>query len=215
MDQSLKVELVTRDFDRMLEELASIDASVEFADVVRSEAISVCGGAMSRTKAATVGEINKREEGRKVITFGGKAHFLENRWPSSVWAEIVRLRKEHLQTKLGARGMAKQTWFNLATKLGGTIAAPSYVQQANYKGQQYAENVSQVSAGNGTEFAITVKNTSPLGEGAKMENAMLSAMSGRTSYFNRNMEHRAFQSLATRAAKYPGIFISPVPPAAD
>jgi hypothetical protein len=215
MADSLRTELITRDFSRMLEDLASIDPTIEFSAVVTAEAISVVGSAMSKTKAATVSAINKREDSRKVLTFGGKAHFISNHWPDYLWSEIQRLRKEHLQTKLGARGLAKQTWFNLASKIGGNIAAPAYVMAANYRGQQYAQNVSEVKAGSAADFSLTIKNDSPLGPGARMENALLNAMNGRARYFEKNMEHRAFATLASRAAKYPGIYTSPVPPRAD
>lgn len=214
MADGLKVELITRDFNRMLQELAAIDPRVEFADVVKSETVSAIGGAMNRTRAASVGSIRSRWEGKKVATFGGKVYFLENHFPDYVWGEITRLRNESLQTKLGARGLAKQTWVNAAFKLGRSIAAPGYVTAANYKGQQYGENVSVVEAGSGSTFTIEITNRSPLGEGARMEPALLSAMGGRARYFQANMEHHAFRTLATRAAKYPGIFTSAVPPAA-
>lgn len=215
MSNQFKTELIATDFNRMLDELAAIDARIEFEDVVRSEVTKVIGKSLSLTKAAAIATIKRRYDTKEFTTFGGKKYYLPNRYPDALWAQIDAFRRDRLLKRLQARGIAKQTWANMATKLGVAVTAPSYVLAANSYGRHFPEDVSGVSAGGGNEFGITIGNTSPLGQGAQMESALLNAMNGRTRYFERNMEHSAFATLASRAAKYPGIFTTPVPAAAD
>ena len=60
MADSLKAELIHRDFSRMIEELAAIDSRVEFRDVIRGVAARVMAGAARGTKAADSGKILTR-----------------------------------------------------------------------------------------------------------------------------------------------------------
>lgn len=212
MADALKVELITRDFNRMLEELANIDAKVEFRDVVKSEAASVMEGALRRTKAAEVSRIRETFAKKEWATFGGKKYFIA-KWelPSSTWRAISARRREQLQTKLGARGLSKQSWFHVAGSIGRRIAVPGFVMNANYRGQQYPIDGDSNEDGGGAAYTLTVFNTSPIVQGAGGFAALLSAMGGRASYFRRNMENRAFATIESRARTYPGIFTSQVP----
>lgn len=215
MADQLKVELIARDFNRMLEELAAIDYRVEFADVIRSEATSVIEGAMRRTKNAQAGRIRADFESKEWTTFNGKKyHIAVWRLPDALWREIQARRRERLQTKLNSRGLARQSWIHVASSLGRTIAAPAFVANANYKGRQYPIDGDKREDGTGANYALTIINSSPIVQAAGGRAALLSAMQGRISYFRRNMEHRGFRTLAERAKKYPGIFTSPVPAAA-
>jgi hypothetical protein len=211
----LKTELITRDFNRMLEELSAIDPAVEFRDVTLWEASRASHSAMGRTRAAKVASIRGKQRDAKFTTFGGKTYFLENRYPDYIWSSIERFRKERLQTKLGARGLARQTWYNIGIKLNRPFPAAAFVVNANYQGRQYTEDVDTIERGTGTDFTVTIINNSPLGEGAAMRNALLFAMGRRVGYFRQNMAHRAFRTLESRVKKYPGIFTSAVPPAAE
>lgn len=208
----LKVELITRDFNRMLEELAAIDPRIEFRDVIFSEATSVVEGALRRTRAASVAGIRKNHESRTWTTFNGKKyHISEWRLPDPLWNEIQHARRERLQTKLASRGLAKQSWIHVASALSRTITAPAYVVNANYRSHQYPVDGDKQEQGSGTDYALTIINSSPIVQAAGGQASLLGAMRGRVSYFQRNLEHRAFRSLAERAKKYPGIFTSPVP----
>lgn len=214
MADALKVELITRDFNRMLEELAAIDTRVEFRDVIMSEATSVIEGAMRRTKNAEAGRIRADFNSKEWTTFNGKKyHISEWRLPDPLWREIQARRRERLQTKLNARGIARQSWLHVASSLGRTIAAPAFVVNANYRGRQYPVDGDNREEGTGANYALTIINSSPIVQSAGGRSALLRAMQGRVGYFRRNMESRAFRTLAERAKKYPGIFTSPVPTA--
>jgi hypothetical protein len=214
MADGLKVELVTRDFNRMLAELAAIDPKIEFRDIIIAEATAVVEGALRRSAAAKVQRIKDRQASRTWTTFAGKKyHIAEWRLPDHLWNQIQRQRKERLQTRLNARGLSKQSWLHVASALGKTISVPAYVTNANYKGQQYPIDGESSEEGVSKNYALTIINSSPIVQKAGGQFALLSAMRGRASYFRRNLAHGVFDSIATRAKKYPGIFTSPVPAA--
>lgn len=214
MADGLKVELITRDFNRMLEELASIDPRVEFSTVVKESAVRVIAGAMRRTRAAAAAGIRANFATKEWTTFNGKKyHIAEWRLPDPLWREISARRRERLQTKLNSRGLSKQSWLQVASALGRTITAPAYVVNANYRGQQYPVDGDKSEEGSGTNYALTILNSSPIVQAAGGRAAILAAMVGETRYFQRNMANRAFATIESRAKKYPGIFTSGVPSA--
>jgi hypothetical protein len=214
-EPGLKMELVTRDFNRMLEDLAAIDPRVEFGDVVRSEAGSVVAGAAGRTKAANREKIIARSAAQKFTTLNGKTYYIDRNYrDAGLRQQLVNSRVFARERKLAARGLAKQSWVWIARSLGTPIKAPAYVLAAAYKGQQYPQDGSSTTSGDGSGFTVTITNNLPYNGAIGSQWALLGAMSARARYFERNMAHFAFQSLETRAKKYPGIFSSPVPPAA-
>jgi hypothetical protein len=216
MAGGLKVELVTRNFNRMLADLAAIDPTISFADIIKNEATAVIGLALRYTRAANAGKIRADHAAREWVTFGGKKYNIaEWKLPNELWARVQRWRGERLRTKLNARGLAKQSWLHLATELGKQVAAPAYVVNANFRGLQYPMNADKREEGSSTNYALTIINSSPVVLFAGGELALLRGMARRTRYFRTNMAHHFYRSLATRASKYPGIYHSPVPSKAD
>jgi hypothetical protein len=211
----LKLEMVTREFNAMLAELAAIDPRVEFAPVVRSEAGNVAALAMTGTKAAKVASIKARAEGRRFTTFNGKTYFLGNHYPNGLWGDIDRQNQDGLQTRLNARGISKQSWAHVSRSMGLNPKAPAYVLAANYRGNQYSIDGQSSEEGSGTSFQLTIINSSPVVQNAGGQWALIRAMSRRARFFERNMAHKFYLSIDTRAKKYPGIFTSPVPAPAD
>lgn len=214
-DPGLKMELVTRDFNRMLAELAAIDPRVEFGTVVRSEAGSVVAGAAGRTKAASREKIIARSNAQKFTTLNGKTYYIDRNYRNAdLRQQLVNARVFQRERRLAARGISKQSFVWVAKSLGTPIKAPAYVMAANYKGRQYPQDGDTVERGSGAAFTVTIFNTSPTVQKASGQWALLGAMSARARYFERNMAHYAFSSIASRAKKYPGIFTESVPPAA-
>ena len=210
MSNSLKVQLITRNFGRMLDELAAIDPRLEFRDVVVAEAVAVVNSAMSGTKAATVASIRRGWESKKFTTFNGKVYYLPNRYPDELWRRLWNSRIASLQTKLAARGLSKSSWHFLAQLLGGPSKAPGYVVASNYRGHQFPQNADRDERGSpGRDYTLQILNSSPIVQAAGGRDALIRAMLGRIRYFEINMERRAFRSVESRARKYPGIFVRP------
>lgn len=212
---ALRVELVTRDFNRMLGEFASIEPKLEFADIVRAIAIRVMAGALRRTRAADPEKIKRRHESAEWTTLDGKkiklSWYLHN---DSKYAAVENHRAAVLKSKLGARGLSKQSWLHAAQKLGGDAAAPAYVSSANSAGRTHPENASFSETGGGAAYALKVTNASPIVQQAGGEYALVGAMSAETRYFFTLLSKGAFRNAATRAAKYPGIYVRPLSTAA-
>lgn len=216
MAKGLTVEIVTRDFNRMLAALADIDTAVEFGAVVKHEAGKVVESALRFTKSAQVAKIRADSENREWVTFGGKKYNVQDwRMPDPLWAQLTKFRRERLATKLAARGLGKQSWLHMARQIGQQIKFPAFVDRANYRGQQYPVDADSREEGSSRNYALTIINSSPVMEHAGGQSTLMRAMNGRTRYFERNMQHHAFRSLATRARAYPGIWTSPVPTKAD
>ena len=210
-DNSLRMELLARDFNRMLEDLSAIDASVVFRDVVRGVAERVMTSATRSTKAADAGKILSRFANKKFTTFGGKVYYLENRYADGLWSNLETMRRDSLDAKINAIGLAKQSWQHVAASFGANIAAsaPGYVAAANSRGRRYPQDGSSSEAGSGSGFALTVKNTSPIAPAAGGGGALSRAMRGEVKYFERNLLNHSFATVASRAKKYPGIFVNP------
>ncbi len=209
MADDLRVEIITRDFNRMLEEMADIDPKIEFRDIVIGVAARVAFNAMNRTKAAKVSSIRGAFAEREYTTFNGKRYRLANRYADELWGRIQQFRKDRLAIKLASRGLSKQSFYWLGQQLGSIGATPAYVTNANYRGRQYQEDAANKEEGTGMDYALTILNTSPIVQSAGGRAALLAAMEGETKYFERNMETRAFATIESRAAKYPGIFVKP------
>lgn len=209
MADSVKVELITRDFNRMLEEFERIDPSVEFRTVVREVAIRVIAGALRRTAAASVAGIRADAGSREWITLDGKVYKLSNRFPDRVWGRIQRRRTDDLNKRLNARGLSKQSWLHQARDLGGNIQVPNFVDRANYKGQQYPVDANHRESRGGANYSLTILNSSPIVQNAGGQNALISAMAAETRYFYTLLQKGAFRTASSRASKYPGIFTRP------
>lgn len=213
-DLKLRSELIAARFNNYLQELWSIDPTIEFSTLVKSEAAAVMAAAMSRTRSANAAKMRASVDNREWVTFDGKRYKMGERsgegWhlPDPLWAQLKQYRANRLAIKQAARGMSKQTWYRLAAALRpGLTTVPAYVVSANYRGRQYPENVSSLEGSTPAGYILTLLNASPIVQYAGGQWALLGAMQGRLSYFRRNMAHRAFQTYESRAKKYPGIWV--------
>lgn len=205
---ALRIEIIARDFNRMLEELADIDPRIEFRDVVIGAAERVLRGAIRHTKDAKAAGIRGDFEAKEYTTFNGTRYRLANRYPDRLWREIAAFRRERLQVKLNARGLAKQSWQHVAAAFGASLAGatPGYVSAATFKGRQYPQDGASTESGSASDFALSIYNYSPIVQAAGGRGALLRAMQGETRYFQMNMEKRAFATLESRVRMFPQIF---------
>jgi hypothetical protein len=215
-DLKVRSELIAHRFNAYLQELWALDPTIEFAAVVRAEAAAVMMAALTRTKAADVGKIRAAVNAREWVTLDGKRYRVGEksgegwRLPGPLRARLEAYRQQRADLKLAARGLSKQTWLHLSRLLREVPGrVPAYVANASYRGRQYPENVSALEASTPAGYLLTVVNASPIVQHAGGQWALLGAMQGRVAYFRRNLQHRAFRTLAERARKYPGIWATP------
>ena len=209
IDQA-KVTLITRNFNRMLQDFAEISPEIEFKDIVRAVAVRVVASALRRTKAASTSGIKRNHDQAQWTTLDGKKYRLD--WylkKDPLWHRIESKRKRSLDRKLSARGLSKRSWLHQAEQLGTSLEVPAYVRNANYEGRSYPENVSFSEKRGGANYALKIVNASPIVQLAGGRNALIFAMSGETRYFYTLLEKGAFKTAASRAAKYPGVYARP------
>lgn len=159
-------------------------------------------------------------------TMKGKAPTIENgkswhemdgpnglRWNDARWARwqtllaIVDHRRKDPKKAIKVRGLAKQTWHQIAAELGIDIGAPGYVKNASGpNGEQFREGQARkiLSA---AALYIELSNANPLMVG-KLDGAgiLQRAINARLKAFAIEMEKGVFDDVKNRARRYPGIF---------
>lgn len=121
-------------------------------------------------------------------------------------SNIKGVLKQRLMAALGARGLAKNSWYQIAQKLGITVKCPPQAQRARpSSGASY-------SPGSGARFEgvrglyYEITNSYPFRKfripGASI---LSSAIQGEMGYFKNNLKHGVFADLAQIAKKYKGI----------
>ena len=205
-ENTIRGEIIARDLNRMIEELAAIDATIEFRDVIIGVAERIVNRAGKLTDAAALAKIRKSQGFKEYTTFSGKTYRMTNRFPDALWNSLTGQAYRNLQTKLNARGLAKQSWDHVGASFGASSDAPAYVKTANFSGRQYPTDGASKELKNAGAFALEIINSSPIVQAAGGKYALLKAMAGETMYFEKNLENRAFATVASRAKKYPQIF---------
>ena len=211
--KGINLTLATARFNRMLRELAAVDTSVEFADVVRHEAGAVAQLALDQTKAAKVANIKARNAAQKFTTFNGKTYFIHRNYRDPKLRQgLLDAWQASLKTKIGARGISKQSWYHVGRSFGRNMEAPAYVLAANYNGQQWPSDGTSVESRSPKGFTLAIENSSPVVQKANGGFALQVGMNKRTAYFARNMKYKYYETVRTRALKYPGLYMADAPP---
>lgn len=220
------VQINTRAFVAMTRELAK-KAQVTPDEALISEIGKVLEGAIRNTRSASKARIRLRfktaefsmqpsnlyspkngRAGVKISKNGFIPYFLRNRYPDSLWAGIVARRDASFNTKIGAIGLAKKSWLNIARKLHLGVKAPAYVSKAVAStGKEYPENTSVKIERKTGKIGVTIFNSQPTVNAIGGERALQQAVDGRTKAFLYALGKGTFDSLAKIAKKYPGIKI--------
>lgn len=202
------IQVKAEAFNRALREMAiRLRNHATEQQVITAEVAKVLEATLSKTKAASLSKIRTSHQQKEWTTLNGKRYRLTNRFPNAVWSQLSSYRKELLTRKLAARGLAKQSWLALAKKLGVTIAAPGYVQNATVPNVDNAQNVSTERNDGEKSFGIRIENSSPLLRFSDSRQAFFAALAGRERFYFNNLKRGVFDSLKTIAAKYPGIVV--------
>lgn len=181
---------------------ATMQAIIDF------EVARIIERALARTTAAKVGDIRSSHRAREFTTLNGKTYKLSNRFPNSLWQAIASKRRESLQRKLAARGLAKQAFLALAEKIGFDISAPGFVRSARTPNHTNAENVDAKRTSAEGKYTLAIAQSSPLNRWAGSRAAFYGAVVGRRKFFEQNLKRGVFSELTKIAAKYPGIKVT-------
>jgi len=137
----------------------------------------------------------------------------DRRWSSERWTRwktleaLARRRHKDPRKAVKARGLAKQTWLQIAADLGIDIAAPAYVRNAvSPNGKTYREGSARKLL-EAAAFYIEIRNSNPLMTGKLNGHRIVqSAINTRLKAFSHEMRKGVFDDVAYRAKRYPGIF---------
>jgi hypothetical protein len=180
----LKVD--TSAFNSMVSQLASKSAS-SFASALKLEVARVLEKASKTTRAA---------DGKKIRATVDKT------------AAAPTTKKRLLRAKLGAKGISKKTWSDLAASIGASIKVPGYVTKAKpSNGKDYGTQVSSRSGGTGPLYSIQIENHQPtvVGPGIDGAKVLSMAIAGRIKFFEGNLKRKLFDDLGKTAERYPGV----------
>lgn len=180
----LKIDTLA--FNSMVSQLASKSAS-SFASALKLEVARVLEKASKTTRAA---------DSKKIRATVDKT------------AATLTTKKKQLRAKLGAKGISKKTWADLAKTIGAAIKVPSYVTKAKpSNGKDYGTQVSSRSGGTGPLYSIQIENHQPtvVGPGINGAKVLSMAIAGRIKFFQGNLKRKLFDDLAKTAKRYPGV----------
>lgn len=218
----------TQGFEAACLALAKISGrSIE--DVVNSELGKVIDRTIELTPAAQVNKLRARFESAEFtaqprdlyqpVSPGGKRHRsvahltakgkllykLNNRYPNVLWSRIEKRRAESLRRQIGAIGLARKSWWNIAKALGLPVKGGRFVSAVATTGKEYPENISASRSVRETDVSIAFINAQPTVNAIGGARALQTAINGRVKYFLFSLQKGAFNSLDKMARQYPGL----------
>jgi len=148
----------------------------------------------------------------------------QRRWADTRWADFQRKdsrlekqaeknRRSDLKKALAARGLAKQSWLQIAESLGLTaeqIGAAAYVLRAKPSNGKTYQNGTSSKMGGTDEIVIEIENSSNLLTHFSRPSGwdiLQQAMDARVSAFERDLANDVFNDMENRMKRYPGIYI--------
>lgn len=159
------------------------------------------------------------KRGRKAprVENGKTWHDMSKRhWSNKRWARFQahntmarKHRQNMLKETMAARGLAKQTWFRVMQDLGlGTGDIPAYVRNARGPGgKEYDEGFAKMVIEEAGQFVeMTITNPLLIGK-LNWHRIFQGAINDRVKAFEIEMEKGVFDTIKTRAQRYPGIFV--------
>jgi hypothetical protein len=143
----------------------------------------------------------------RVSKSGKLFYFLENRYPNALWTQIAQRRKESLQRKIAAIGLAKKSWWVIAKALGLPVKLGRFANAQSPDGRDHPENFSVSKSVRETDIAVAFINSQPTVTNPKVggRRALQSAIDGRVKYFLTNVQLGVFKSMDNIAKRYPGL----------
>lgn len=139
----------------------------------------------------------------------------ERRWSRARWARYqayesaAKLRKIDLAAAKASRGVTKASWLQIAADLGIGLDAPAYVKSARpQNGKTYKNGLARKVLESAACY-IEIANDHPILvnklDGAK---TLQIAIDSRRKAFAIELEKGVFDDIATRAKRYPGLYVS-------
>lgn len=221
MSRDIFLDVKAEEFSGFLKSLErKLAGAATIQKVTDSEVSKILERAIAITGKANELKLRSKVGGLRIITIDGKRQPLYNnktgrpqRFPNGTWSLINTVRHEYLMRLLAARGLAAQSWYLLAHKLGYDVKAPDFVKQAipsrNRKIHLRNVSVSRGKTGAGN-YTLTIENNMPIIDvpAVNGRRAIFAAIAGRANYFIQNLYHGVFSDASEVAKKYKGIIVT-------
>jgi len=179
--------------------------------VVEYESQKVIETCLRRTRAASLANIVRdyqaRTFGQYDVGNGMKKYCLTNRYPDALWARILAIRKRSLKGKVGARGLAKRSWQDMAAKADILVAAPKYVATALASNGRVYDDTSARAISTRNTFGLYFENRYPVIGAIGGHDILRRSLAGRARYFRKNLQMGVFFDLKKIERAYPGMIL--------
>jgi hypothetical protein len=115
-----------------------------------------------------------------------------------------------LAAALGSRGLAKHSWLQIAEAIGlaSEVDAPAWVKSAKPQDGKSYQNGTAKFALEAAAAYIEMRNDYPAAIRMNCKTLINYAIISRAKSFEREVELGVFRDIKTRAARYPGLFVS-------
>lgn len=212
----------TAQLNAMFEQLSTLSATPH-EKVVKSEVGSILEKTLANTKVASVSRIRNRY--KDFVPMGQNAYspartrrsgnvigsnliyYMQNRYPNALWSRLNARRVQLINRARAARGLARQSWLQIANELGIKINAPGYVATAIAKTGKTYKNVTTSTKVSKNKIEIRISNGQPTVNATGGARALQRAIQGRIKFFEKNASLSVFADIKKIAKAYPGLKI--------
>lgn len=202
------INIDTSQFNAMCSRLGELVPSVPVKTIVKTEASRVLARAARTVPVAKAGKIREAHNLAEYVTMNGKIYRLANEYSNAMWSELLTARKRSLTAKLGARGLARQSWWLASKEMGEPFAVSGFVKNAMPStGRTYSSNIRVAVQESRNGIGIEVTNAQPtINLLPNSVRDLQNAITFRAKYFEINAVRGVFKDISRIASKYPGFF---------
>jgi len=176
---------------------------------------------LSITKAGKVWLVDNQgrpgfAKGKRV---GGKVFYIMNdeaqkHWSNPRWARfkaaVAELKSKHtdLARAMRTRGLAANSWWQIARALGIEISVPGYVRNAApYNGRSYV-NGRALEFDEPDRFFVEISNDNPMLNQTGGQKILDDSIQARLNHFEIALVKGTFDNIKKRAEQFPGVFVA-------
>jgi hypothetical protein len=162
-------------------------------------------GEISRLTQRAAERRARGNNGKLVYYFPGSTQ--PKSYPSWLWSQIKERRKQTLENRLKARGLAASMFVRIGERLGIRVEAADYVKNArHHKRGQMPEFVHVRTKGSGDSYELGFVNSlTNLNRWTQAGNAFRKALNARANYFKAAVKLEASKKIKKVMDRYPGL----------
>jgi hypothetical protein len=136
------------------------------------------------------------------------------RWSNERWARFqdamteLKSKKTDLATALRSRGLAANSWWQIARAIGIEISVPAYVRNAAPSNGRVYVNGRALQFAEADAFFVEIFNDNPAMARAGGQQILSDSIQARLNHFEIALRKGTFENIKKRAEQFPGVFVS-------